>query len=128
MGYRKVPRIYTLEFEGELEGMIVRTKSVKFGKMRAIMNMMDDDDTKDVEVMERLAKELVEVIVSWNLEDEAGKEIPVSLEAIDDLEYDEVIAITNKWMDSMTGPEKDLGKDSNSGETFPGQPLTMEAL
>lgn len=128
MGYRKIPRIYTLEFQGELEGMIVRTKSVKFGRMRKIMTMMDDDGRNDADVMETLANELSDVIVSWNLEDENGKEIPVSRESIDDLEYEEVIAIVNEWLGALTGPDPDLGKDSSSGETFPGQPLTMEAL
>ena len=123
----RVPRIYDLEFDGELEGLHVRAKSIKFGKVRQLIALMDEED-KDVEVMDRIAKELAENIVSWDFLDENEQPIPVSVEAIDDLEFDEVIAITNKWLDQMTGPSKELGKDSNSGESFPGRPLTMEAL
>lgn len=127
MGYRKVPRIHTLEFDGDQEGLIVRAKSVKFGKVRKLLALMDDD-TKDQEVMEQITAELADAIVSWNLQEEDGSDIPVSVEAIDDLEFDEVMAVVNRWMDSMTGPTKELGKDLSSGESFPGQPLTMEAL
>lgn len=123
----RVPRIYDLEFDGELEGLHVRVKSIKFGKVRQLIALMDEDD-KDVEVMERISKELAEAIVSWDFLDEDEQPIPVSLEAIDDLEFFEVIAIVNKWLDRMTGPDKDLGKGSTSGESFPGRPLTMEAL
>lgn len=123
----RVPRIYDLEFEGELEGLHVRVKSIKFGKVRQLIALMDEED-KDVEVMDRIAHELAENIVSWDFLDENEQPIPVSVEAIDDLEFDEVIAITNKWLDQMTGPNKELGKGSNSGESFPGRPVTMEAL
>lgn len=123
----RVPRIYDLEFDGELEGLHVRAKSIKFGKVRQLVALMDSDD-KDVEVMERISQELAENIVSWDFLDESQQPIPVTREAIDDLEFFEVIAIVNKWLDQMTGPEKELGKGSSSGESFPGQPLTMEAL
>lgn len=123
----RVPRIYDLEFEGDLEGLHVRAKSIKFGKVRQLIALMDEED-KDVEVMDQIANMLAQNIVSWDFLDEDEQPIEVSLEAIDDLEFDEVIAITNKWLDQMTGPSKELGKDSNSGASFPGRPVTMEAL
>ena len=126
MGYRKVPRIYTLEFDGDLEGLIVRVRSIPFGKVRRLIALMDEED-KDVQLMNQITDHLSKAIVSWNMEDDQG-EVPVSVEAIDDLDYTEVIAIVNKWLDSITGPSEELGKGSNSGGSFPGQPLTMEAL
>lgn len=123
----RVPRIYDLEFEGDLEGLHVRAKSIKFGKVRQLIALMDEED-KDVEVMDQIANMLAQNIVSWDFLDEDEQPIEVSLEAVDDLEFDEVIAITNKWLDQMTGPSKELGKDSNSGASFPGRPVTMEAL
>lgn len=123
----KVPRIYDLEFDGDLEGLHVRVKSIKFGKVRQLIALMDEED-KDVEVMERVSAELADAIVSWDFLDENEQPIPVSQETIDDLEFGEVMAIVNKWLDNMTGPDKELGKGSSSGVTFPGQPLTMEAL
>ena len=127
MGYRKIPRIYTLEFDGELEGFVVRIKSIKFGKLRRLTALMDEDG-KDVQLMGEINRFLTDSIVSWTLQDEAGVDVPVSAEAIDELDFDEVMQIVNKWLDNMTGPGPELGKDSRSGATFPGQPLTMEAL
>lgn len=127
MGYRKIPKIHTLEFDGDLQGLVVRARSIKFGKVRSLLALMDEDD-KDVEVMGQITKELAGALVSWNLEDEDGTPVELSSEAIDDLEFEEVMAIVNKWLDALTGPGKDLGKDSNSGGNFPGRPLTMEAL
>ena len=127
MGYRRIPRIYTLTFEGDLSELVVRAKSIKYGKVRRLIALMDDDSGDD-DIMGEIARELSQSIVSWNLLDEDGGEIPVSLEAVDDLEFDEVIAICNKWLDALTGPSQELGKDSPSGESFPGRPLTMEAL
>jgi hypothetical protein len=123
----RVPRIYDLEFDGDLEGLHVRIKSIKFGKVRRLMALMDADD-KDVEVMDEIAVMLTGAIVSWDFQDEKGQPLPVNQESIDDLEFDEVLGIVNKWLDHITGPSDDLGKDSTSGEKFPGRPLTMEAL
>jgi len=127
MARRRIPTIYTLEFDGELEGLTVRMKSIKFGKVRQLVALMDDDNS-ELESMEQIAVELADAIVSWDFEDEDGQPIPVSKAAVDDLEFGEVMAITNKWLDQITGPTRDLGKDSNSGGSFPGQPLTMAAL
>jgi hypothetical protein len=127
MARRRIPRIYELAFDGDLDGLHIRVKSIKFGKVRQLIALMDDDD-KDVETMDEMSRMLADSIVSWDFQDEFGVDIPVSLEAIDDLEFDEVIAIVNKWLDQMTGPSKELGKDLSSGESFPGRPLTMEAL
>lgn len=127
MGYRKVPRIYTLEFDGDFEGLVVRIKSLKFGKIRRLLALMDDD-SEDSDLMGEVNKFLTDSIVSWTLQEEDGTDVPVSPETIDELDFDEVMGIVNKWLDCMTGPGKDLGKDSSSGATFPGLPLTMEAL
>lgn len=127
MSRRRIPRIYTLEFDGELEGLTVRVKSIKFGKVRQLLALMDAED-QDAETMDEIARMLADSIVSWDFEDEHGQPIPVTQEAVDDLEFGEVMAITNKWLDEITGPNEQLGKGSNSGGSFPGQPLTMAAL
>lgn len=127
MGYRKVPTIYTLiNFDGH-EGLVVRMKGISFGRVRRLLTALGDD-AKDQDSMDAVFKQVSDSLVSWNLEDEDGTPVPPTAEAIDDLEFDMVIAIVNKWLDQITGPGPELGKDSNSGESFPGRPLTMEAL
>lgn len=123
MARRRVPRIY----EVELESLTVRMRSIRFGKVRELMRFLDSDGETD-EVMEKLAENLLENIVSWDLVDEDGSEMPVNRESLDELEYGEVIELTSKWLDLITGPDKELGKDSSSGVTFPVALPTMEAL
>lgn len=128
MGYRKIPRIHTLEFDGELlNGLVVRMKGITFGKVRALMRDMNGDE-EDGAAMDRIVDALVDSLVSWTLEDENGAPVKPDKAGLESLDFDEVMEITGKWLDSITGPDKDLGKDSSSGATFPGRPLTMEAL
>lgn len=128
MARRKIPVIHDISFtEGPNAGLNVRVKSVKFGKVRQLMALMDDDD-KDVETMDAITRMLADAIVSWDLEDEYGVRVAPSVEAIDDMEFAEVIDLVSRWLDKITGPSDGLGKGSTSGASFPGQPLTMEAL
>lgn len=125
MGYRRVPTIYTLtDVEGH-EGLVVRMQGVKFGKVRRMLSI--GDDVTDQE-MNDIQKMFVGALVSWNLEDENGNPIPANSDGVDDQDFDFILAIINSWMGQMTGPDKDLGKGSSSGGTFPGRPLTMEEL
>lgn len=125
MGYRKVPRIYTLTFDGDLEGLVVRMRGLKLGQMRALLKILDDEDTR---TLDELPKFLADHLISWNLEDENGREVEASAEGLDQLDIEEVLTISNKWMDELVGVKEDLGKGSPSGEQFPGRPVTMEAL
>lgn len=125
MGYRRVPVIHTLdEIEGE-EGLVVRVKSISFGKVRRLLKLMDDDTA---DVMDEISAQLVEALVSWNLEDEDEQPVPATAEGIEGQDFGLVMAIVNTWLSKITGVDDDLGKGSPSGPQFPGQPVTMEAL
>lgn len=129
MGYRRIPTIYTLDsIKGE-DGLIVRMKAIKLGKLRRLMQLTADESADDTSVGEILDL-FQESLVSWNLEGEDGVPIPITKEGVDDQEIEPIMKIVEAWMDRMTGTEgkNDLGKGSTSGEKFPGQPLTMEAL
>lgn len=126
MGYRRVPTIYTLnEIPGE-DGLIVRMKTISFGKVRRLIALMSADDNDD-NVMDEISAQVVKNLVSWNLEDDDGPVEP-DVAGVDAQDFDLVLKIVNSWLDAITGVSEDLGKDSSSGEKFPGQPLTMEAL
>lgn len=125
MGYKKVPVIHTLnEIEGE-DGLVVRLKSVSFGKVRKLMRLTSDDG--DDSMMDEIAAMFQDALVSWNLEDEEGP-VPTTVEAVENQDFDFVMKIVHAWLDRMTGPSEELGKDSSSGEKFPGRPLTMDIL
>jgi hypothetical protein len=103
--------------------------SIRLGKLRRLMKLTDDntDDGAVGEILDLFQENLV----SWNLEDyDTGAPVPTTIEAIEDQEIELIMRIVEAWMDQMTGTDGpgDLGKDSTSGEKFPGRPLTMEAL
>lgn len=127
MGYRRVPTIYTLDKVRGEEGLIVRLKAIKIGKMRKLMQLTSSDDTAN-EGLAQILDLLQEALVSWNLEDEQGQPVPATPEGVEDQESELILRIVETWMDQMTGVTPELGKDSSSGASFPGRPLTMEAL
>ena len=128
MGYRRIPTIYTLDSVNGEDGLIVRIQSIRVGKLRRLMKLTADenDDSSIDEILDLFRDSLV----SWNLEDEHGMPVPTTKEGIDDQEVGFIMEVVGSWMDHMTSTEgkDDLGKGSTSGEKFPGQPLTMEAL
>jgi len=129
MGYRKVPTIYVLEFDKH-DGLVVRMKGMKIGKLRRLIRVMDEDeDSRTGEMVEEVVDLFAGHLASWNLEpEEGGDTLPTTREEVEELELNFLFDLVNGWMQAMTGVEDDLGKDSPSGEQFPGQPVMMEAL
>lgn len=127
-GYRKIPRIYTLKFDKEFEGLEVRLKSIKIGEMRRMLRLIDSDEDNTTEVLDGMVALISKGLVSWNLLEEDGTPVEPTREEVDELDFDLLKTILDEWLDQVSGPGEDLGKDSPSGEKFPGQPPTMEAL
>lgn len=128
MGYRKIPTIYTLDMKAlkdEYDGLVVRMKAISFGKVRRLITATETADDENFSEMLDL---IVQGLVSWNLEDENGTEIPANLDGLDELDFPMVMDVVQAWLECMTGVDEDLGKGSPSGSQFPGRPVTMEAL
>lgn len=125
MGYRKIPTIHTIDDIPGEDGLIVRMQGISFGKVRRVTALLDAEGDG---ALEEIGKLVVSKMVSWNLEDESGVPIEPSVEALDELDFSLVLKLVNAWLDRMTGVSEELGKGSSSGERFPGQPVTMEAL
>jgi hypothetical protein len=126
MGYKRVPTIYTLDKVPGEDGLVVRMKTISFGKVRRLISLMGDDNN-DENVMDAISGQMAKNLVSWNLEDDNG-EVEASSDGIDAQDFDLILKIVNSWLDAITGVSEDLGKDSSNGGKFPGQPVTMEAL
>lgn len=127
MARRRIPRI--IEFKvpyDEGDDLNVKAKVISFGEVRKVLRELDNDN--EVEMMDFVGKKLAENIVWWDYEEEDGSPIPVTQETIDGLEFTETIAIINAWLSEMTGPDDELGKDSDSGAPSPALGLTAEAL
>ena len=128
MGHKRVPTIYTLDkIEGQ-EGLIIRLKGLRVGKLRRLVAIMESEERGMTEVLGELTDLLTESAVSWNLEEEDGTPVEFDREGVEELELAQLMSLVGAWIDAMTGVSEELGKDSTSGGKFPGQPLTMEAL
>lgn len=128
MGHRRVPTIHTLDkIEGE-EGLIVRLKGLRIGKLRGLIKIMESDEQGLSDMLDELTETMAAAAVSWNLEDEDGNPVEFDRDGIEELELDQLMGIVNAWTGAMTSVDDELGKDSTSGEKFPVPPLTMEAL
>lgn len=128
MGYRKVPTIYTLDMEAkkaEYKGLVIRMKAISFGKVRKLILATETADDENFGEMLDL---IVLGLVSWNMENEDGSEVPANEEGLDEQDFPFVMDMVEAWLECMTGVDEDLGKDSPSGPQFPGRPVTMEAL
>lgn len=124
MGYRKTPTIYTLTNVKDEDGLVVRMKAIRVGRLRKLMAVLSDDEAQ----LDEMFSLLLEGLVSWNLEDEDGVPVPTTMEGLEQQEIPLILNILTEWLENMTGPDQELGKGSPSGVQFPGRPLTMEAL
>lgn len=127
MGYRKVPTIYTFEFENH-PGLEVRLKSIKIGRLRKVVQLLDKQDVPDEEQIDEILNLFAEALISWNLEEEDGTPVPADMAGIEDQDFTFILMILDTWMAGLTGPSDDLGKGSDSGETSPVPLPTMESL
>lgn len=128
MGYKKVPTIYTIDKIDGAEGLTVRLKGLKVGKLRKLIRILEADERALADILDEVFDLLSENAVSWTLEDEDGTPVEFDREGIEELELPQIFSLLGSWMDKMTSIGDDLGKDSTSGESFPGLPVTMEAL
>lgn len=128
MGYKKVPTVYTLDKIKGSEGLEIRIKGLRVGKLRRLVRILESDERSLTEVLDEALDLISANAVSWNVTDEDDQPIELSREGLEELELSELMEILGAWTDKLTSVGDDLGKDSTSGESFPGRPLTMEAL
>jgi hypothetical protein len=75
------------------------------------------------EVMELMASK----ITSWNVEaKDSTKILPISVETIEELPYDLVLAIFAAYSEATRGVKKELGKDSMNGDRAMEESLPMD--
>lgn len=128
MGYKKVPTVYTLDKIKGSEGLVIRIKGLRVGKLRRLVRILESDERSLTEVLDEALDLISANAVSWNVTDEDDQPVELSREGLEELELSELMEILGAWTDKLTAVGDDLGKDSTSGESFPGRPLTMEAL
>lgn len=92
MGFRPEPRRYKLTFDGDLEGLEVRVKSLTVRKFAEM------GEATDAELLAMLADALVE----WNLEAEDGTPVPATLEGIESQDSNLITRLISAWRTALT--------------------------
>jgi len=125
-------KILTLQFEEghDLFGATVRCRSASLGTLMEVGEEAELARTGGGAVLSRV-RDLLTVftdrIESWDLADEDGTEIPPTVDGLLMLDADVALDLVLTWVDvimSVKG-DRDLGKDSTSGEPFPEALLPM---
>lgn len=130
MGYRRKTVVHTLDLGEKYPGFEVTMKGLKVGEMRRLLRALGDDAETE-EMIGEVTGILSTHTLSWNLEDEEGRPVQPTTEAFEDFDLDMLMDVVNAWLDKVNGTDiadTDLGKGSQSGEQFPGRPVTMELL
>lgn len=116
MGFRE-PSTIKLVFEpgDEYHGLEARMRGMSIADWLTASGLDGGDGDDAGATMHRFYKALV----SWNLEDETGKPVPV--EDAPNRDSRMIRRLNNAWIEALTGVHKSdpLPDDSPSGETYP---------
>ncbi len=131
--FKRKSSTVTVQLTGDYEGLEVTLKALTIGDFREILPVLtkaeEVEDSNDLSLIQALVDDMVGIlvkrIVSWNMEDDNG---PVPTTEIADEEIPLIMGIFQGWTQAMTGVDKELGKDSVSGETSPMPSIVMETL
>lgn len=130
MSFVYEPNTYHLVFgpNDPLHGLEVTVQSVPLGKFLQITQHAGDASSKDsvkvVGAVSALFDALGSAIVSWNLTAKDGTAIPCTVESLQEQPTELAMRLVQEWMQAIGGVSPDLGKDSDSGVTYPAVPLT----
>jgi len=118
MGF-KIGRVFTLNFEGtDLDGAEIKIRSASVQTNLELGTC----------TVERECEIIGEHLVSWNLEEENGAEIPADTEGVTQLEVAVKNLLIREWMKATRGISAPLDRRSKDIDSSPEEPITMETL
>ena len=129
MGYTAKLKTYLITFEEghTYPGAEARLRGITFAEWEEMTGLDggdgDDNGAKSV-------RRFVDQLVSWNLEDETGRPLPLTMDAVKTLDHNLVAALNNAWINTLIGVHKGdpLPESSPSGEPSLVESVPMEAL
>lgn len=135
MGFRVAPRRYRLVFtDPDLRGLEITAHSGTVADFMKATGLNEDATLNaggvtlpdNVPLPLTLLQNVAQYIDSWNLEDDQGAAVPVSWDALKDLEITVARSIVKAWLEAVSGVPADLGKESGSGGTSPEEPPGLD--
>lgn len=117
MGYKRKKQTYTLIFANpEFEGLVVRTRKASVAQFVEITSLAEMDD-KGLEELRAMLTAFAGMILDWNLEDDDDTPVPVTAEALLDMDLDFVMELIGAWTLAIGDIAAPLAGGSTSGET-----------
>lgn len=129
--YREERPTYKLVFE-DMDGLVVRVKSISVGKLKKLshtdLTTMTEDESHAG--MDDLLAEFAKNLVEWNLDDEDGNPVPPTLEGIEERDLSFILKIIKAWMETVSGVPQGspLTPSSNVGLPYPAVSIPTESL
>jgi hypothetical protein len=129
MGYKARLKTYLVKFdEGhEYHGAEARLRGMTYGEWEQATGLDGGDgDSGGGAPVQRF----VDHLISWNLEDDKGQPLPISMDAVKSLDHDLVAALNNAWIQTLIGVHDadPLAGSSPSGEPSQVESIPTEAL
>lgn len=117
MGFQ-LGRTYVLLFEGSgIEGAEVKLRATSIGTVLRFRQKRSWDE---------MVQDLVDHLVSWNLEVEGVPLKPVVEDVLASVEEPVLTLIIEEWMKAARGVTAPLAPPSSDGERFPEESIPME--
>lgn len=110
-------------------GLVVSMRGMSIDDMQMVGGLKDvkqEDVQQNVGLLDSIAELLARKMESWNLVDDDETPVPITVANIRQEDLTMIMEILNAWTDAAVGVKASLGKDSNSGSTFPEELIPME--
>lgn len=129
MGYKPKLKTYLVRFdEGhEFHGAEARLRGMSYGEWEQVTGLDGGEgDTSGAASVRRF----VDHLISWNLEGEDGTPLPMTMDAVKEIDHDLVAALNNAWVQTLIGVHESdpLPVSSPSGEPSLVESIPTEAL
>lgn len=119
-GYKPPRKIHKLVFE-DMDGLIVRAKSVPIGTMLRIARCLKQVGDGDPEALDELFVAFSAALVDWNVVDDDDVPVPATFEGVCAQESDFIMQVVDGWMTAIAGVADPLDGSSTNGQ--PPHPL-----
>jgi hypothetical protein len=140
MGFRPEPTIYNIGFEGTpLDGLQIKMSCCTLGEYNEMQRAVFVGGEPDKDGNVRLTPELLRAndrtvelflnhLVSWNLEDLAGRPVPMTQEGLDNQERTIIGQLIGAWQTAMVTIPNPSKKPSSNGATSEEQSLDLGSI
>lgn len=126
MGYRHKPKNITLTFDegSDYPGFECTLRGLTLGEYREVIGIDEVDNNAIGSMLDRFSTALI----SWNLEDEQGRPVAPTQDAVLAQDKDLMLKAAESWIDAIHGVPAPLGQSSPDGGLSPEVSIPMDVL